>query len=507
MRRSQIERILEIIPASLSWSIIIFFILVVIFNPILASLIFIIYLLYWFFRFLYMTVLLVIAHHRMISKKDIDWLGLCKESKTDKDFEDIFHVVLYTIYKEPFSVILDSLSSLKNTDYPKDKFIVVLAGEEREKNILDKLEKIKEEFKKYFKDIIITIHPKDLEGEIPCKGANATYSAKIVKKYLEENKIDLENVIISCFDADTCVDSKYFSCLTYHFLNNPKRYRLSYQPLPIYNNNIYYASALARVIEFGSTFWQLIESMRWEKFVTFSSHSLSFKTLVDIDYWPRDKISDDSLIFWKAFVKFNGDYATYSLEVPVYMDIAVGKNIFDTIKVQYKQKRRWAWGVEAFVYLGVEFLNKKEIPLSIKIKKLLQVLDSHINWATWSIIISFLLPVILLWIAFGKKNELIFFNLSYINTTIWHTLTFILIICLVISKEFLPPKPKNVSKFFYFSFIFQWFLIPLVSALLGSFPALDAQTRMMFNKKIKFNPTPKERINLNSLYIINNRAI
>ena len=55
-------------------------------------------------------------------------------------------------------------------------------------------------------------------------------------------------------------------------------------------------------------------------------------------------VSDDSLIFWKCFLKYNGDYKTYPIEAPVYMDIAVGKNIWDTFMVQYKQKRRWAWG-------------------------------------------------------------------------------------------------------------------------------------------------------------------
>ena len=138
MRRFRIERFLEIVPATLSWSIIIFFVLLIIFNPILASLILIIYLLYWFFRLLYMIVLLIIAHHRRISKKNIDWLKLCKEVNTDKDFEKIIHVVLYTIYKEPYSVIKESISSLKNIDYPKDKLIEVLAREERENGIINK---------------------------------------------------------------------------------------------------------------------------------------------------------------------------------------------------------------------------------------------------------------------------------------------------------------------------------------------------------------------------------
>ncbi len=339
----------------------------------------------------------------------------------------------------------------------------------------------------------MTIHPKDIPGETATKGANATYAAKIIKSYLENKGYDPKNIIISCFDADTCPDKNYFSCLAYNFLVNPKRYQTSFQPLPVYSNNIYTAPAFARVIETGSTFWQLIEGMRYEKFITFSSHSMSFDTLVNVDYWPVDLISDDSLIFWKCFLKYKGDYSTFPLDVPVYMDIAVGKNLFDTVKVQYKQKRRWAWGVENFVFLSLHFLNDDDIPFFTKLRKLYQILDGHINWATWAIIISFITPLILLWGKITLKNSLALFNLSYINSVVFNSLTFILFLCILISLEFMPKRPKDVSRWIYISFFFQWLLTPVISAVLGSFPSLDAQTRLMCGKYLAFNPTPKSR--------------
>ncbi|MBU4140505.1 MAG: hypothetical protein KKA80_01245, partial [Candidatus Omnitrophica bacterium] len=243
----------------------------------------------------------------------------------------------------------------------------------------------------------------------------------------------------------------------------------------------------------GSTFWQLIESMRYEKFVTFSSHSMSFKTLVEVNYWPVDLVSDDSLIFWKCFLKYNGDYKTYPLEVPVYMDIAVGRNFFDTVIVQYKQKRRWAWGVENFAFLGSRIFKNKVIPRIVKIKKLYQLLDNHVNWATWAIIISFITPLILFWGKIVNKEALVLFNLSYINSVVFNTLSFIVLLSVFISRQFIPPRPKDVSRLIYVSFLIQWFLVPLISALLGSIPALDAQTRLMLGKYLGFYPTPKKR--------------
>ncbi len=493
------KRLLEIIPGFLSWFIILFLLVLFMVKPLSAAIVMIVYLLYWVCRLLYMSILLVMAHQRVLSKRNVDWLGKCRDVQSDIGLNDVLHVVLYTTYKEPNEVLEGSLNSLKEVDFPRQQIVVVLAGEAREAYSDLKLDAIKKQYKEYFKDVIVTIHPNKIEGEIPAKGANATYAARQVKEYLLNRGLKLENVIISCFDADTCSDKNYFSCLTYNFLSIPKRHKVSFQPFPVYSNNIYTAPAFARVIEIGSTFWQLIESMRYEKFITFSSHSMSFKTLDEVGYWPVDLISDDSLIFWKCFIKYDGDYRTLALDVPVYMDIAVGKSFWETVKVQYKQKRRWAWGVENFVFLGLEFSKNRNIPLYIKFSRLFQTLDNHINWATWTIVISLITPLVLLWGRLIMKNSLVMFNLSYINTITFNSLSFILILCVIISYEFLPPRPKGVSRLIYVSFVLQWALIPLISATLGSLPALDAQTRLMLGKYLYFNTTPKARKESNAI--------
>jgi hypothetical protein len=161
--------------------------------------------------------------------------------------------------------------------------------------------------------------------------------------------------------------------------------------------------------------------------------------------------------------------------------------------VQYKQKRRWAWGVENFIFLGENFLKNKEIPFVLKMRKLYQVLESHVSWATWAIVISFITPLVLVWGRFILKDSLALFNLSYINTVVFNSLSFILVLCIFISYGFLPPRPKNISRLIYLSFLFQWLLTPLISAVLGSIPALDAQTRLMMGKYLSFYVTPKRR--------------
>lgn len=493
MNETATKRILEAIPALISWTILAGIAILVICVPLWAAVVLIVYLMYWVCRLLYMTTLLLIAHFRMHYRRHYPWLDMARDIETDISLSDIVHVVLYPVYKEPEPLIRESLEAIASSDYPLENIIVVLAGEEREEGVEAKLNGIKERYRDVFKDMLITVHPDNMRGEIACKGANATYAAKQVKEYCEAGGISLETLIVSCFDADTCPDKNYFSCLTYNFLLNDDRHRTSYQPLPIYSNNIYQAPALARVIEIGSTFWQLIESMRYGKVITFSSHSMSFKTLVDVGYWPVDMISDDSVIFWKCFLHFEGNYTTYPLERPVYMDIAVGSNTIDTISIQYKQKRRWAWGVENFVFIVLNFLKNKNIPLGVKVSKACQLLDNHVNWATWAIIISFITPFFIFWGKMTEINSLVFFNLSYINGFISQSLLVVLILSIVISKYFIPPRPANVSRMIYIGFVLQWLLLPFISALLGSFPALDAQTRLLFGIPLVFKRTKKIR--------------
>ena len=57
--------------------------------------------------------------------------------------------------------------------------------------------------------------------------------------------------------------------------------------------------SFARILDVGTSFFQLIEATDPAKLITFSSHSMSFKALVDVDYWTVEMIAEDSGIFWK----------------------------------------------------------------------------------------------------------------------------------------------------------------------------------------------------------------
>jgi hypothetical protein len=492
-KNNRIKRTLEIIPGAASWGIIILLILLAVFNPVSCAVIIIIFDFYWIIRTLYLTTLLVMAHHKLYRQKDKNWLIECRRLQVRGITNNLYHLIIFPVYKEGLDILRPSLKALQESNYPKDKMIVVVACEERNPLARETAAALEAEFKNEFFRYLSTFHPDGLEGEARTKGANATWAAKKARVLLNTEGIEEEDVIISCFDADTCVDKEYFGCLSYHFLTSPKPHQASYQPIPVYNNNIWQAPSFARLVEISSSFCQMIESMRLEKFVTFSSHSMSFQTLVDIDYWPVDMVSDDSVIYWKAFLFYKGNYRVIPLYTTVSMDVAYSSSFFRTIEMQYKQKRRWAWGIENFPFLVSGFLKENQIPLLTKIRRSFHLLESHVTWAVWAIILVFIgpLPIILGGAFFSQMA--IGYNLPKITGLLFNFTFSASLVWVILSRIILPPRPKGISWMKSVVMILEWVMVPFIILIIGSLPALDAQTHLALGKYMEFNPTHKSK--------------
>jgi len=431
------------------------------------------------------------AHQRLFQQKNENWLKACQGLSLRLGFAQLYQVVIFPVYNEGLEVLRPSLAALSASDYPQDKIIVVMAFEERSLEARKHASILEKEFSGKFGAYLSTFHPDGLPQEGRTKGANATWAAKEARKLLDARSITYEQAVVSCFDADTCVDREYFACLAYHFLTSEKRHQASYQPMPVYNNNIWQAPFFARLVEISSTFCQMIESMRLEKFVTFSSHSMSFKTLVEIDYWPTNMISDDSVIYWKSYLYYNGDYRVIPLYVTVSLDVAYSSNIWRTIVVQYKQKRRWAWGVENFPFVVSGFIKNKNIKLSNKIRRSFHLLESHVTWAVWAVILVVIGPLPAVFGGSFFNQTAIAYNLPKITGLLFKFTLYTSLTWIFLSWTILPPRPKGTSWLKHVFLIAEWVFVPLIILVIGSVPALDAQTRLMLAKYMEFNPTLK----------------
>jgi len=489
-------RVLEIFPGALSWSTLFLLFWLSFKKPIWVAIFVIAFDLYWFFKSIYLSFHLRSAFKKMKQNLKTDWL-----KKLQKDFpqkwEKFYHLIIFPTYKEPYYILKESFQSLLNSDFPKEKMIVVLACEERAGESAKKIaQKIKKEFSGKFFKLLVTFHPENIEGEVAGKGANETYAIKVAQeKIIDKLKIPYENIIVSSFDADTRVEKGYFSCLLYRFLKEKDPYHASYQPVPLFTNNIWEAPGISRVASLSSSFWHLLNQEREERQITFSSHSVPFKPLAEIGFWQTNVVSEDSRIFWNLFLANNGRWRVVSLYYPIYMDANVAKSFFKTLINLYKQQRRWAYGSADIPYFLYGFLKNKKIPFSKKLSYGFFTIEGFWSWATNSLII-FLggwLPLIL----GGEKFKITIqsFFLPSLTSKIL-TLAMIGIITNIwLTFQILPPlkKPKKKKLKDYLLIIFQWFLLPFNLIFLGSFPALEAQTRLLLGKYMGFWVTPKIR--------------
>ncbi|HEY4527948.1 MAG TPA: glycosyltransferase family 2 protein, partial [Candidatus Paceibacterota bacterium] len=243
----------------------------------------------------------------------------------------------------------------------------------------------------------------------------------------------------------------------------------------------------------SGTFWQMMQQERPERLATFSSHSMSFKALVELGFWQKNNVSEDSRIFWNGLLHYQGDYTSQPLAYPVWMDAPLGKTLWETAKNVYKQQRRWAWGAENFSYAVFGFLKIPEIPLKKKLFFTTIMFEGLWSWPTNAILMFFLgwLPLVMGGDVFN--STILSYNLPRATRLIMTFAMVGIITSIVISTSFLPPRPDGTPKRKYLYMILQWLLMPATLIIFGSIPALDAQTRLMLGKYMSFWVTPKFR--------------
>ena len=534
-KQHRIQRILEVIPGILTWFTLIGMFLFSFLLPVYVAIFIIVFDIYWIYRTIFIAYYSVEGYQKLKKGKEIDWWERCqnimdpekylkiikerisdmKESLKEKDlsrkerkiikkeikrckeyceevkditkikdqildWREIVHVVMLPTAGEPAEVIEPSIQALVDCNFPNHQFIILLATEEREpeKERMEKVNYLKNKFQGVFRDFIVTTHiVKD--NEMKAKGSNATFAAKQLVRYLEKNNIDRKKVIFSNFDCDSVAHKEYFAALTYEYIIDPKRLQRSYQPLPMYHNNLWDTNAFVRVIVTSSSFWHIFQSTRTEGMVTFSSHSEPFDR---VNFWPVNMISEDSIIYWKCYTYYNGDYKVKPIYLPISLDAVLAETYWKTIKNQYKQKRRWAYGIENFPVIMRAIIPNKKISFRKKFLVALEMLEGHHSWATASMILAILgwLPLI-----FGGdqfNQSVLAHNLPFITRYLMTLAMAGLVVSMSLSFLLMPPRPKKYSKWRNFYMLIQWALVPIIAPFLGSLPAIDSQTRILIKK-------------------------
>lgn len=486
-------RILEILPGLSIWLTLIICVLLSFIKPLWMIYFIIVFDVYWVLRVVYFSFYLILSWSRFRKSLHADWFG-----KLQSDFpgwQQKINVIFLPVYNEEFPVVEATLEAILKSTYPAKNMYIIFSGEQRKIEHWDRLRpQIAQKYSGKFADLIFYTHPDNLPGEIPGKGSNLHHAEFEFKKYADARGWKYEDIVVSAFDVDTVVHPEYFSHLNFMYCRHPRPWRSSFQPVTLYNNNLWESPSVLRIMAFGTTFWTLFSLARLDNLVTFSSHSMSFKAIMDCGGHAKDIVSEDSRIFYQCWLRYNGDYEVTPLYIPVSMDTARDEKFVKSLKNLYFQQRRWAWGVEHVPYLIWELKGRKEIPWWRKVAIVFNEWEGKWSWALVAILITVIgrLP---LWVAADEvRRSALFFNTPHVLEVMMTMATVGLLISAIMSMLILPRRPVGHPHYKYLIMVLQWMLLPVSLVLFSAFPCIDAVTHLMVGKYLGFNVTVKKRV-------------
>lgn len=509
-------RAFEILPGALTWTILTLPVILSLISSQLAAYFIIAYLLLWFIRALGLNLRMLQGWRLVKQHKNIPWtklnedlevlevkasnppkwhaVNLARVKKYMSHFRmkpsEIYHTIIIATFNESKEVLEPTIQSVLTSDYDMKKVILILAyeqrgGDEVKKNAHDLIKQYGDKF--YYAEAIE--HPNNIAGEVIGKGGNITYAGRETQKYLEKEGIDPLKVLVTTLDSDNRPDKQYLACLTYTYCSTEEPRHASYQPVPMFLNNIWDAPAPMRVIATGNSFWMIVQSMRPHSLRNFSAHAQPMAALIDTDFWSVRTIVEDGHQYWRTFFRYDGNHEVYPIFTPIYQDAVLADGYKRTLKAQFIQMRRWAWGASDVAYVAYTgFFKPNNIPKHRVWAKFLRLLEGHVSWSTS--------PLILLLAAlvpfFLHPQSYLANQLPQVASRLQTFAMFGILFTLYLSFRMLPPKPARYKRRRTFFMMIQWVYLPLTTIGYGAFAAIYSQTRLMLGRYIgKFDVTEK----------------
>lgn len=530
-RRTRLYRFFERVPALASYGAIVLLVVLSIFSPILAAVYLLVIIITMLVKVVGITYHMVAGRMRMDRAATVDWrsrLGDLEDPKAAYDTKhgttssqvgheqhienlrliaaaeagffpkpsDIYNALIIPAYNEPYEVIAPTIQAVIDTTYDKQRMIVVFAYEERGGDEMRKTaQRLKKEFGHAFYEFEAVEHPKGLPNEVVGKGGNITYSGRWLQRYLEKKHISFGDVIVTTMDCDNKPHKTYFDYLTYEYIVREDRKHLSYQPICLFTNNIWDVPAPMRVVATGNSFWNIISSMRPHMLRNFASHAQPMDALVEMDFWSVRTIVEDGHQYWRSYFYFGGNYEVVPLHVPIYQDAVLASGYVKTLKAQFVQLRRWAYGASDVPYVGVRvFTSQRNVPFWAGFTRFIRLLDGHVTLACVSILVAFGGWVPLLVNSEAARSVAVH-QLPDTISLLQRIAMIGLAVAIFTSFKLLPPRPARYKRSRNVWMLLQWVLMPVTAIVYSSAAAFYSQTRLFFGRYLdRFDVTEKATV-------------
>jgi hypothetical protein len=392
--------------------------------------------------------------------------------------DEVIHAVIIANYNEKYLILKPTIDSVLKASRNHDKLMIILAYEARGgADIAGQARRIKSEYGKSCMLFETIEHPDGIQNEVRGKGGNITFSGNWLLGYCKKNNIDTSKVIVTSLDADNRPHIKYFDALTYAFCAASDRHRIAYQPVPMYTNNIWDAPAPMRVIAVGNSYWMMIQGLRPHILRNFSAHSQSLDSLIETDFWSTRTIVEDGHQFWRSYFRFKGNFHVVPIFVPIYQDAVLSSTYRKTLKAQFIQIRRWAWGASDISYVAQKgWRSRGELNRLDLVAKFLRLLEGHVSWSTSPLLLTFgtFAPRVL------GVNDFLTAQIPVIASKVQTIGSFSIIMTIYVGFRIMPKRQKHYSRIRYISHFLQWALLPVTTLTYSATAAIHSQTRLMF---------------------------
>ncbi len=507
------RRFFEILPGLYVWILLLLPVFFAIFKLNTALVIYISFLVaYWFFRTIKFVVGGWIGIKRMDKEINTDWIGEIEKLGSTKreKFDDMRFVYLCPVYAESLDVLEPSFEAWSKSDVGADKIDVVVAMEEKKKDIqIENYKKLEKKYGKIFGSMQYYVHPFGIEGEVVgVKGANINWATRHFVEDLKKKGKDISKYLLITCDSDLRPHEKYLSAIMYKYLTTKSpEYTFYASAVHTFNNNIWSVPPLIRN---QSNMLTLVMMHQWVfdqsykipfsgEYVTsketFSSYVVNLKTLEEIEFWDPEIPNDDTAFYWNSMTRSKATFRSEAVFIPTYNDAVENENFVKTHVSFYKQQYRWGWGIITYpITLAALSVEKDNFPVRRKLAMINKMLE-YLWFLTVVFVLAFGLNIMKL-LNQNYQYTVFAYNLPRVLSYIF-TLVMLSNIAIVIFKRKVTPVPKNWKWYRHIWDFLETYLITINMLTFSFIPYVQAVTEMMFGfSKFKrnFYVTDKVRI-------------
>ncbi len=429
----------------------------------------------------------------------LDFNKLPDKQTLPQDLIALRHLIVVPVVNESEAVLHGFIDSLLSQTFPTKQIVLVFTIEEKyAEESTQRIKSVLGSRRDQLQKVMFYIHPAGIPGEAKGDGgANRAWGARHAVEDLKAANENIRNYIFSNFDADHILHSQYISRVSHLYLTSDKRDNHFYSTaVALFDNNLWKVPLMMRIEANAVTMGVLsdwaISSGKMKK--TFSAFSTSLQTLIDADFFNVYLGADDTVFYWRAFFARKGDFDGICHYIPYSADAVEGKNYWDSHRSLYKQLLRWGWGAVDFPISMKGFLKDRgEIDYVKKFHWLLRHIQDRVVLVNIVFLITFGFGIVTLVNPLVKQS-----SFAYSLPHIMSGILTITLACLLPATYYRiklnAPVPSNWPLWRKLLVFLEGPLI-IINLLTFSFiPWLEAQTRIMFGKKMRdLYYTPKIR--------------